>query len=510
MKRTLALLMAVILMLAAGTALADFPLTNEKITLTCFSQSTDRTSPDLSQMIFWDYYEGMTNVHIAVSSVDSTIYKEKLNLLFAGNDIPDIIFAGNVDATFIQQNAEAGMLLPLNDLIGQYAPNLTAIFEERPDWRLDSTLPDGNIYVMPNISMPFRTNTLQVINEKWLEALALSKPTTVEELYDVLVAFRDLDPNGNGLADEIPLIVPSPANLYNTMAWFGLLNGTNFCYEDDGGSVVFTPYTEAFKDWLKFLNKLYAEGLLDVDTFVQTSTQVIAKGSGEDQRVGMSVVNGVTNCVSSEYAYDYGVQPVIAAADGQKIWPGRVQCQAQTRCFIITTACKNPEIAVQWCDYFFTQEGGELIWMGIEDHTYARVDDTYEWLEPYSAEGTSHLQRLEATAATTSIMPDLWLSADPMTNLSGQTNLYRTQFQESGDLKVAFPMVYYSEDVSAELGAYAADVNSYVKEMIAAFVTGTSDIDKQWDTFKSTLRSMQADRMIELMQAAVDARNANE
>lgn len=506
MKRFFAMVLALLIAMSAS-ALAEFPLTEEPITLTCFSRTDSRTTGDLNDMIFWDYYEDLTNVHVEVTSVDSSIYMEKLNLMFTGNDLPDILFCGSVDISFIQQNAEAGLLLPLNDLIAEYAPNLTALFEERPDWRLDCTLPDGNIYVMPNISMPFRTNSMQLINEKWLAELGLEKPTNTDELYDTLVAFRDGDPNGNGLADEIPLTFSSLSYMYNSMAWFDLLYGSNFCFEDKDGTVVFAPYTDNFKEWLLFMKKLYSEKLLDNDLFVQTNTQVIAKGSGEYQLNGMSIANGVTNFVSGDYAYDYGVLPVLTSATGQKMFPGRNQCQATSRGFLITSACEHPEIAVQWCDYFYTQPGAELIWMGVEGVNYVRTEEgSYEWTEDYD----ESIHRIEATGASTSIMPDLWLSADPNTNLSGQTNLFRTQFQETGDLMVAFPIVYYDEETNIEMDAYSTDVNAFVKEKIAAYITGTTDIEADWDAFQSTLRSMQSDRMIEIMQAAVDVRNANE
>ncbi|MGV2788079.1 ABC transporter substrate-binding protein, partial [Clostridium perfringens] len=100
-----------------------------------------------------------------------------------------------------------GTILPLEDLIDQYAPNLKALLDRRPDIKSSITAPDGHIYGLPS----WEENNLgtnpffHVINKKWLDKLGLKMPQTLDEYTEALAAFKTQDPNGNGKADEIPL-----------------------------------------------------------------------------------------------------------------------------------------------------------------------------------------------------------------------------------------------------------------------------------------------------------------
>lgn len=69
------------------------------------------------------------------------------------------------------------------------------------------TNPDGHIYTLPG-KKPLRPKGCDTpfINKAWLDRLGLEIPTTVDEWYEVLKAFKEQDANGNGDPnDEIPL-----------------------------------------------------------------------------------------------------------------------------------------------------------------------------------------------------------------------------------------------------------------------------------------------------------------
>ena len=99
-----------------------------------------------------------------------------------------------------------GVLLPLNDLIKEHAPNLQQVLDSDDEYRALATAPDGNIYGIPQLIECFHCtwpNKLWM-NSTWLDNLNLEAPKTHEEFKDVLRAFKDDDPNGNGSNDEIP------------------------------------------------------------------------------------------------------------------------------------------------------------------------------------------------------------------------------------------------------------------------------------------------------------------
>ena len=111
-----------------------------------------------------------------------------------------------------------------------------------------------------------------MIYQPWLDALNLEMPETTEELYNVLVAFKTQDPNGNGEADEIPMsLLYGQGGLRLLANFFGLPldSSVNNCDIDENGNVYFLANTENYKEYLKYFNRLYAEGLLDSETFTQ-------------------------------------------------------------------------------------------------------------------------------------------------------------------------------------------------------------------------------------------------
>src|SRR5699024_5491180 len=114
---------------------------------------------------------------------------QRKQLMFAGGDYTDVFLHGNhaeegLTRTEQQRYGSQGILLPLNDLIAQHAPNIKKALDEIPYLEPEITAPDGNIYALPEISSCYHCNYSQKmwINTDWLERLGLEMPTTTEQL----------------------------------------------------------------------------------------------------------------------------------------------------------------------------------------------------------------------------------------------------------------------------------------------------------------------------------------
>ena len=171
--------------------------------------------------------------------------------------------------------AANGQLVALDEYL-DYAPNLSALIEQDDAIRKGITMPDGHIYSCPQLNKT-EGNLIHHywINKTWLDNLGLEAPTTVDELYDVLVAFRDNDPNGNGQKDEIPYCVVGkdyPHRMFYDLlgSWGFGINGvmdSDYAFSwldiDDAGKVRFIGREDKFKNMVEFYNKLWTEGLVD-------------------------------------------------------------------------------------------------------------------------------------------------------------------------------------------------------------------------------------------------------
>ena len=164
----------------------------------------------------------------------------------------------------------AEFFLPLDDLIDQYMPNLKAAFEADPDFRNICLAADGKIYTLPK-NLPCRPNVgLQFfLNRDWLDRLGLEMPDTLDELTEVLRAFKNEDANGNGDPnDEIPVSFTDFGGVYTLLQHMGIMGdanatSTNSYTMDKNGVATFMPVTEEFKQGVIWLRELFAEGIID-------------------------------------------------------------------------------------------------------------------------------------------------------------------------------------------------------------------------------------------------------
>lgn len=184
----------------------------------------------------------MTGICLRDATVgpNTTEQREAFNLLLATGEIPDIVGGGAVK-DFVNQYGPEGAFLPLGDLMAEHALNITAFFDAHPDLLEAIPAADGNIPYLPDGE--FGRGTF--IRQDWLDALGLEQPQNVEEVRAVLEAFRDGDPNGNGIADEISYFNRDWEEMVRLVTlWDGRTSGSD-TYHDfmvtDAGQVVH-PY----------------------------------------------------------------------------------------------------------------------------------------------------------------------------------------------------------------------------------------------------------------------------
>jgi len=227
---------------------------------------------------------------------------EKINLMIAGGQgLPDLFSScgGTFTSSFLASLGAQKQVLPLNDLIDKWMYNFTELTADLPGVLPQITSPDGNIYFMPSYGRNEPNCYAQRfwINAKFMDALGIDKiPETTDEYYDYLVAVKNDDPNGNGLADEIPLIA-APVNnswhanidgfLMEPFIYHDVTNGTNAnakrrIYMTEDGKVEYAAIQEGYKEGLKYLNKLFEEGLMSTDVFTMAKEDMRALVEFED------------------------------------------------------------------------------------------------------------------------------------------------------------------------------------------------------------------------------------
>ncbi|MBQ7976750.1 MAG: extracellular solute-binding protein [Clostridia bacterium] len=488
-----------------------YPVVEEPYTLSVMGKFFNGHTSQYEDNIAVQELEKITNVKLDINAVDQSSFSEKFSVLLAGGELPDIFIGCNLDRTVQQQQMKLGNLIDLKPYIEKYAPNIKKLPEENEEFRNDVTLPTGEIATLPYFQMNLEGEKIapefMMVYKPWMDKLGLEMPETTEDFYNVLKAFKEQDPNGNGKADEIPFTPKNMDDFYAIFGMFGIMAEPSYHFTfSDGDTVEFAAIQPEFKEALAYLRKLYAEGLMDKDVFVQNQQQVLAKGSGEEEIIGASLSSAGFPIVGEERG-DYMVPTPVMYHPGSedRMWISRKLCSMGN--FAISKECDHPEIAIRWVDYLYSDEGAKLAWMGVEGVSYEWMEDgTWKWIK---ADGQTDTEVREKNSLTAGIQlpckfPFEWLQIGEGSEV--EVNKQRVWLTENYGkyLRVPTPDAYLDPALQKEVAAIAVDSDQYVKQYIAQVITGEVDLESSWAEYEATCKRMNIDRMVEIYQEAFD------
>ncbi|WP_059053970.1 extracellular solute-binding protein [Paenibacillus senegalimassiliensis] len=472
-----------------------FPIVQEPITLKMFTRIAPVNGPFKDMPVFQDY-EKMSNVKVEFIEAPTDGFQEKKNLLFASNELPDVMFRSGITPLEAVRYGAGGQLIPLEDMIEEYAPNFNKLMEQYPEIRAAITTPEGHIYSLPGIvTLGSARTDKKWINKAWLEKLNLKEPETLDELYDVLVAFRDGDPNGNGQKDELPLTARTGLPIVVAMSGsygLDLQFGYNINIVDD--KVEIWMGNEKNKELLMYLNKLYKEKLLDPEIFSQTEAQFLAKQGTGNTGMFFDQTNNNFLPIADQY---------VGIAPPEGPYGDRLQSQGSPvprdpGAFAITSVNKYPEVSLRWIDYFYTDEGSTLLRFGREGEHYEIVDgiphykpefstaETQPKLTPYAGGGAPHIiSEYVASYINPPQVQEAQKKLDPY----------------MPEVRYAAPM--FDEETAQKVNMLRNDIDKYYEEQSTKFIAGALSFDK-WDEFQATLKKMNLEELQQIYQEAYD------
>ncbi len=463
-------------------------------------------SKNFADLEFFQNLEKETNVQIQWNMSPREGWNEKKGLLFAGS-LPDAFYGQGIltDVDVIKYGSQ-GMLIPLEDYIEKYAPNVKKLLENET-YRKQLTAPDGHIYALPSLTeLSPRTHDKLFINKTWLDKLNLPVPVTLEEFEATLKAFRDNDMNGDGnKADEIPfsfLYNRKENGLFSLFGSFGQLdNMTHFNVKD--GKMVYTAMTEPYKEAIIYFNKLYQEGLIDQEGFTHDFNVFTAKIKAPEKTVG-AFPGWSLSSTAGENKDDYIALAPLKGADGKQIWntyPSKINAKGS---FAITNKCANPEVLMRWIDTHFVPETSLQIDQGLIGKTLVKTNDgRYDYLP--LPEGKTFSEMIHdyspgnngIGAVTMDIASKLNLNA----NLTERAALDEFFAPYNVPDEEVFPSVYFTVEEVDKISALETDIKAYVDQSYANWIVN-GGIEKEWDGYLKKLADMKVDEYIQIYTAA--------
>jgi putative aldouronate transport system substrate-binding protein len=508
----------------------QFPIMKEKTTLKVLVKGSSFVE-DFATNEYTKFLEEKTNIHIEWDVAPEKSAIEKLNLVLGSGDLPDVIMGFDISPTQQLIYGNTGEFLDLTKNIEQYGTETKKMFEKLPYVKEAITAPGGKIYGLPLVNECFHCSLSQKtwIYKPWLDKLGLQVPTTTDEFYNVLKAFKTQDPNGNGKADEIPLAGAAVGPNVNIDSFImnafilnpSIINGSEKRLFINNGKVDVSFDKPEFKDGLVYLHKLYAEGLIAPQSFTQDRDQ--AKQMGENPGtviLGAAVAqhDGIFTDTSKGAVgrwLDYVAVPALKGPKGVQVAPLN-NSVSQGR-FVITKASKNPEAAFRWADLMYDQEmtlrnaeGRPNIEWKLADPGEMGINGK-QAIWKYTDAKLPTVQNVKWSQTGPSLRTnDFRLGLVPDPKLPQESILYnetKTKYEPYKQKEdTVLPQLFFTNEQATELADLDKTINDNVKEMIARFVIGDASLDKDWDGYLKNLDNMKLKRYLEIYQAAYDAK----
>jgi putative aldouronate transport system substrate-binding protein len=478
------------------------PIVNEPVTLTVLTTRWGNMGDSFANNEFLKKLEEESNVKIEWQVQSLNDWNEQKGIMLSSGELPDIIIGFQTfNDSDIMNNLD--MFLPLDNLVENYMPNYKKALGEMPDLKKIATFPDGNMYSLSK-NLPLRPKSCNqpIINKVWLDNLGLEVPTTIDELYTVLKAFKEQDANGNGDPnDEIPISGAKGLSM-DLLNPFGITDITGYkMMVNADNTLTYYPTSEAYKEGLKWLNKLYQEGIIDQEAFTQDDTMLSAKRQDPNvSRVGFEYA-WTPDSNFGQWSSEYEVIAPIKGMDGIQYTGGDSNGVSSIKRneVLITSFCDNPEVAARWIDEFYTGEASiQNFWGGIGTVITKHDDGTYTLNDP--PEGTSadswywdsSLRDFGPKYISAEFEKNIKLSSQ-----SGDGLKVELSKIAEDTITIPYPDVMFTNEENEERPTLTTDIDKYVESTRALWIS-EGGIDEGWDAYVEQLNAMGLEKLIEI------------
>ena len=554
------------------SAPGEFPIVKEgEVTLKIgMCRISNITSYEYGVNDFTTYLQDKTGIKLEFDFMGTSQTEAATQIqlrLATGEELPDVMLDVPIGTYEMWNFGEDGIALPLQDYIEEYGyyykkaletmaevePQMLGAIEAQKD-------PDGNLYTFFKYSLsPGSAYDKQwYINQVWLDNLGLEIPTTIDELYDVLVAFRDQDPNGNGIKDEIPILGASPdgggyvPGVDNViMPAFVYFSPYQHRIADENNKITYVGITDGFREGVSFIAKLVKEGLLPDFSFTQNNAQqkaICDPPEGEPTVVGIIVenLNFAMRLSESDRAFDYVALGPMTGPEG--LCYASVYDTSMYHNSWISTDCEYPEIAFRFCEAFYDGEvsanmnhGPEgVYWHWTEDYLAANglteddIFNRYEgiienaYVPTVTTKGTNNWYSDE-NSVIWGIIPIYYTPSNAQgvsdTALQGyDVNTaagYQSYIHDQG-VKMRWGKLpenhvpgtltnLLTQEESESIADITSDLAMYFYETRQRFMTGDLDAtdDEVWNNYLAELEAIGINEALDVLQIAYDRYLAN-
>ena len=441
------------------------------------------------------------------------------NTTIASGEYPDLFYTDKFQTTYpggVEGAMDDGILLNVDDLIAKYAPNFLAMVDEYDEGTGyiktgiygdgGAIIKFGSMFLAPYVNA--RVHYGPVVRADLLKKYGLEAPVTLDEYTNVLRTFKE-----NGIA--VPLALPNifnQAGFYNSNFIASAFDVTWNDFQVNDGKVSFSMIQPGYKELLAQLNSWASEGLIDRDSVNRSLDDSLALF--ENGTAGMVVYhNSMTTtalAVGQSFDPDFAqlglLFPRKAAEDQLKL--ARIVYSLNNYSWQISTACKNPELAVRFVDYLHADSTRLLTAWGLGNEEYPTFTVDENGMRSFSDFMYNNPNYDFTTARQLYTLNTFQVQYDDMMErqqyyLPEQLANWEAWVTRNDDTEKIPSLVTMTIDESREYADIVSRVNNFAEEKIYAFIFGEESLDN-FDAFVEQIKALGIDRAVEIKQAAYD------
>lgn len=470
---------------------------------------------DLNTNDFTKYLEELTGITVEFRTGGRDDWEDKLNMDLNSGDYADIILG--VSPNIARYGVKEGMFIQLDDYLTE--ENVPNYLEKMSLYGLDMTREtDGHIYSLADINVCYHCmyGRKMWVNKRYLDEMGVDIPTTTEEFYDVCAKFLEYKPDGIAVAGAatgwyarmqdwlIDAFVLMPQKSYT------LIVRDTIALNSDNGEMVCVATDDRYKEAMKWIKSLYDLGAIYDGDFTQTSEQVKTLVNQPDEPVLFFTAGTISDAIDAatnpDYYRDYVAMAPIAGPDGTRIAFEDPNPGVSSGAFVITDKCENPEAALRWIDFFYSEIGDLCSQYGAEEGVDWVLNPEgklgldgepadYEVLNLYTSETQNHDWQdigIRVAPADYRLGQAVDADVDPYAPEGLEKLLYdasKEQYEPyagAGNI-VALDELKLTDEEMTDVSVAAVEVEKIIEETSVAFMTGTRDIDAEWDSYVESL-----------------------
>lgn len=456
--------------------------------------------------------EKATGVKMTYTPLSTSASSEQFNIIMASGDYPDLVGWGLNYATGDDAAVEDEVYLDLTEYIAEYCPNYWSILS-CDDELLDTAITDGGYITGLNAVRTEKSlgKAGLVIRTDLLEEAGLDKPYTIEEFDTVLAAFKDM-----GL--EQPLMMLSPGAIQDN--WLAAAyDVAAFCnsfpqsvaptYVQDG-EIKFGPLEDGFKEYILKVKEWYEKGYIHSDFISKNSnwngpdySNAITGGEAgifyaDQGNLGGYIEGSEVEGFAVEATYD------MHATEDSVNHFAQYTNKSVGNGFHITTCCENIELACQWGDWWYSEEGSLLANYGVEGVSFEYDDAGKPYLTETVTEADEGMRDALLIYASNDTICCV-IDPDAVTSGYAQVDVDAPEIWSTGmdDSYVIPSTVTLSADETTEATNIYSDIQTLCLESIAKFITGEKSMD-EYDAFVENIKAMNIEGYLAIYQTAYE------